>query len=57
MDDSGNRSSPAIAHLLTDEILVESTDEPVQGLLRPLFDQIWNGCGWQESINYDRGGR
>ena len=44
-------------HLLTEEILVESADEPSEELLRPLFDQIWNACGWQQSINYDRNRR
>ena len=43
-------------HLLTEQILVERTDEPVHSLLRPLFDQIWNGCGWAGSLNYDQQG-
>lgn len=33
------------------------TDEQkVELLMRPLFDQIWNACGWHGSINYDRDG-
>lgn len=40
-------------HLLTDEILIESPTEKPHVILRPLFDQIWNGCGWPKSINYD----
>lgn len=43
-------------HLLTDDILIESVDVPVDRILRPLFDQIWNGCGWEQSINYDKEG-
>lgn len=43
-------------HLLTDEILIESTDEAPERILRPLFDQIWNACGWHGSINYDAAG-
>lgn len=43
-------------NLLTDEILIESTAEPAGKLLRPLFDQIWNACGWHGSINYDESG-
>ena len=39
-------------HLLTDEILIESADALPDVSLRPLFDQIWNGCGWSASINY-----
>jgi hypothetical protein len=43
-------------HLLTDEVLIESADAPADLLLKPLFDQIWNGCGWPESINYGADG-
>ena len=44
-------------HLLTDEVLIESADAQPDVLLRPLFDQIWNGCGWPQSINYGVDGR
>jgi len=40
-------------HLLTDEVLIEDTGKPAGRLLRPLFDQVWNGCGWAASLNYD----
>ncbi len=43
-------------HLLADEILIESVTESPDRLLRPLFDQIWNACGWLGSINYDEAG-
>ena len=43
-------------HLLTDEVLIEDTGKPAGRLLRPLFDQIWNGCGWAASLNYDEHG-
>ncbi|MBX7123171.1 MAG: ATP-binding protein [Opitutaceae bacterium] len=43
-------------HLLTDEMLIESVNMTPGRLLRPLFDQIWNGCGWHGSINYDEVG-
>ena len=43
-------------HLLTDEVLIEDTGKPAGRLLRPLFDQIWNGCGWAASLNYDENG-
>ena len=43
-------------HLLTNEILIESTSDDAGRLLRPLFDQIWNACGWHGSINYDKEG-
>lgn len=44
-------------HLLTDDILVEDCDQPADIILRPLFDQIWNACGWERSINYKDDGR
>lgn len=40
-------------HLLTDETLVESTAAPAPAVFRPLFDQVWNACGWSASLNYD----
>ena len=43
-------------HLLTDEVLIEDTSKPAGRLLRPLFDQVWNGCGWAASLNYDENG-
>lgn len=43
-------------HLLTDEMLLESVGESPDRLFRPLFDQVWNACGWERSINYDDDG-
>jgi hypothetical protein len=43
-------------HLLTDEVLIEDPTPPAHELLRPLFDQVWNGCGFARSINYDANG-
>jgi hypothetical protein len=43
-------------HVLTEEILIESLAEPPDRLLHPLFDQLWNACGWYGSINYDEAG-
>jgi hypothetical protein len=43
-------------HLLTEEVLMESKDEPVDKLLRPLFDQVWNACGRAGSLSYDQEG-
>jgi hypothetical protein len=44
-------------HLLTEEVFMESMDEPVDKLLRPLFDQVWNACGRSGSLSYDKEGR
>jgi hypothetical protein len=43
-------------HLLTEEILMESMGEPVEKLLRPLFDQVWNACGRAGSLSYGQEG-
>jgi hypothetical protein len=40
-------------HLLTNETLVESHDIPGEVALKPLFDQIWNACGYERSMNYN----
>lgn len=44
------------SHLLTSEIPLERTQDAPGRLRRPLFDQIWNGCGFGGSINYDANG-
>ncbi|WP_264499063.1 AlbA family DNA-binding domain-containing protein [Luteolibacter flavescens] len=44
-------------HLLTEEVLIETPDQPADILLRPLFDQVWNACGRAGSINYNEEGR
>lgn len=43
-------------HLLTTEILVENNDLDGASVLRPLFDQVWNACGYERSMNYDSDG-
>lgn len=43
-------------HLLTEEVLIEAPTSDIAGLLRPLFDQIWNACGFRGSLNYDESG-
>jgi len=44
-------------NLLSEEILLEDPNEAPEKFLKPLFDQIWNGCGWERSINYDKDGK
>lgn len=43
-------------HLLADDVLIENVEQPPDRVLRPLFDQIWNGCGWPKSMNYNHAG-
>jgi len=55
--DSPNAHRVDREHLLTDEILIESDSEAADAILRPLFDQVWNACGWHGSINYNNEGK
>ncbi|MFZ5807608.1 MAG: helix-turn-helix domain-containing protein [Verrucomicrobiota bacterium] len=43
-------------HLLIHETVVDSFETDSSHVLRPLFDSIWNACGWVRSINYDQNG-
>jgi hypothetical protein len=40
------------------EVILEIVSEiSIQQGLRPLFDSIWNACGYQKSLNYDNTGK
>lgn len=43
--------------LLLSEILVERYDCDPAEIMRPVFDAVWNACGWPRSINYNQGGK
>lgn len=38
------------------EQLLEGYSEKVEDILRPMFDLIWNACGFQRSFNFDENG-
>lgn len=38
-------------------VILEDNNTEIDGLLRPIFDSIWNACGYTQSINYDENGR
>jgi hypothetical protein len=38
------------------EILIENRDFEPTKLLRPMFDAIWNACGYSQSFNYTQDG-
>jgi Putative DNA-binding domain len=40
-------------NLILPETVVESFDQPPGRILRPLFDLIWNACGYSRSKNFD----
>ncbi|MCC5848348.1 MAG: ATP-binding protein [Verrucomicrobia bacterium] len=53
----GDRSHPIDQdHLLTREILVDSEERLADQVLKPLFDQIWNACGYPGSEGYNPDG-
>jgi Putative DNA-binding domain len=37
-------------------ITVSSFDQPVEEMLRPIFDALWNSCGLKRSFNYNQDG-
>ncbi len=43
--------------LLLPEVIVESYEVSAEKLLRPLFDSIWNACGFPKSFNYNDEGK
>jgi hypothetical protein len=49
--DSG--ASIAEDNLILPETVVESFDEPPSKILKPLFDLVWNACGFLKSRNFD----
>jgi len=38
------------------EVQVESLDEKVSSIMKPIFDAVWNACGAPRSFNYDNNG-
>jgi len=42
--------------LVLPESLIESYDTDPKEILRPMFDLIWNACGFQRSFNFDESG-
>lgn len=37
-------------HLLSEEVLLEDPTRPAEEVLAPIFDQVWNACGWPKSM-------
>jgi hypothetical protein len=57
----GNRfgSGHAISaqHLILPETIVEDFATPAAAILKPMFDLVWNACGYLASKNFDQTGR
>lgn len=43
--------------LILPEIIINNLDEDIPKLTKPIFDTIWNGCGFKGSFNYDSEGK
>lgn len=39
------------------EVLIEATDSDLLDDLRPLFDGVWNACGWVRCFDYNEHGK
>jgi len=42
--------------LVLPDVVFESYDDKALRILRPVFDAVWNACGYQRSFNYDEDG-
>lgn len=42
--------------LFLPEIILENNDKPLELVLKPCFDMIWNACGLKGSYNYNKEG-
>ena len=39
------------------ELFVEDFESDVETMLKPIFDQIWNACGYSGPKNYNTDGK
>jgi len=42
---------------LLPDILIDSLDIDVPQVMKPIFDAVWNACGFSRSLNYDQDGK
>lgn len=49
------RTDAQISHDMVQlpSVVMESLREPAHNVLRPIFDAVWNACGYEKSMNYD----
>ncbi len=43
-------------NLLINEVVMNNKKEDVSRLVKPIFDAVWNACGFASSLNYDEAG-
>jgi hypothetical protein len=39
------------------DVAIDSLDVDVPQVMKPIFDMIWNACGFPRSFNYDTSGK
>lgn len=44
-------------NLLIPEVMVEGYEVLPEHIMKPMFDMVWNACGWPQSMNYDDTGK
>jgi hypothetical protein len=43
--------------LFLPEVMIEKHEVKMEDVLRPIFDAVWNACGFPKSLNYDDNGK
>ena len=39
------------------DVMIESYNDKIEHILKPIFDTVWNACGFKRSKNYDKDGK
>lgn len=50
------RNSVDRDNLIMPEALIHTFEVDHPKIMKPIFDAIWNACGWEKSVNYDDSG-
>jgi len=43
--------------LFLPEVVIENYEDRLEDILKPIFDSVWNSCGFPRSLNYDDNGK
>ena len=43
-------------NLVINEVIINDKDEDISKSVKPIFDTVWNACGFANSLNYDENG-
>jgi hypothetical protein len=56
VNDNERRGFIGVENLILPETIVEDLDSPPGKILKPIFDMVWNACGYAASRNFDADG-